>query len=124
MNDIENTEWSFGVGDALSVFVLMVVSAIPVLGWFFGLKFGAVLLAEAIKRRRAMVWLGTLAAAVPATIALAYLAMLLGMVKEPLFLVLFGYAPVGILMTSITGAWVEVKRGQERRARLAEGEAA
>lgn len=117
MNDLDLEPQTFTMGDVLSIMVLMIVSAIPVLGWFFGLKFGAVLLAESIKRRRAMVWLGTLAAAVPATIALAWLAMLLGMIKEPLFFVLFGYAPVGILMVSVTGAWVEVKRGQARRAR-------
>lgn len=118
MNDIENQSWSFGAGDALSVLVLVILAAIPVLGWFFGLKFGAVLLAEAIKRQRAMVWLATAAAAAPATVALAYFGVLVGVFNDPPLLpVLFGYAPVGILMTSITGVWIEVKRGQAQAKR-------
>lgn len=117
MNETESQEWRFGAGDALSLVVLIILSAIPLLGWFIGLKSGAILLAEAIKRQRALVWLATLAAAVPATVALAYLAVGLGMVRDPVLLILFGFAPVGILLTSITGVWVEVKRGQSRRAK-------
>mgnify|MGYP001407398489 CR=1 FL=1 len=117
MDEFESQDWSFGARDALSVVVLIILAAIPLLGWFLGLKFGAVLLAEAIKRKRALVWLATLAAAVPATVALAQLAVTLGMVRDPVLLILIGFAPVGILLTSITGVWVEVKRGQARRAK-------
>lgn len=117
MNDIENQSWSFGLGDVLSVFVLVIVAAIPVLGWFFGLKFGAILLAESIKRKRSMVWLATAAAALPATVGLAYLAVALEKASDPLLLILFGYAPLAILLTSITGVWVELRRNKSRRAR-------
>ncbi len=129
MNEtIFEQDWKLTSSDIVSLLVLTMLTSIPLLGWFFGLKAGAVLLAEAIRRRRVLVFLASLVAALPVTAALTHTAVALGLLgfrsDGAAVFVLFAATPVALWLVTATAAAVEIRRNKVRRAKRAEMEVA
>lgn len=114
MSDIQATDWKLTWSDIVSLLILTALTSIPILGWFFGLKGGSELMAVAIRRRRLMVFLASLASALPVTAVLTQAAIALGLLgfssDGMLVFVLFAATPVALWLIVGSGAAVEFYR--------------
>lgn len=127
MNDMEfEQDWKIDWTDLVSVVFVAALLSIPLLGWFLGLKYAAISLAEAIKRRRALIWLASLLAAVPVIFGVTFLARMGFDFRgdDALMFLLFAGTPIAHLTVTLTAIAVELRRNKVRRARRAELEVA
>lgn len=116
MSDIKPIDWRMSMSDIRSLLVLTLVTSIPVLGWFFALHGGAQLLAVAIRRKRVIVFLLSVLAALPVTTGLALLLEAIGLVDfghdGPVLAVLIFSTPMAFWLVALSAMAVEYSRAK------------
>lgn len=119
--DIMSQEWRLTGIDIFSIAALAVIIAIPIVGWWFGAMYSFKSLAEAMKRRRALIWIASLLASLPVTLEVTHMAKAVFDLRgdDTAFFLVLSAAPIAHLVVSATTIAVEMYRNKVRRARRA-----
>jgi hypothetical protein len=116
VSDIKPIDWRMSMGDVRSLLVLTVVTSIPILGWLFAFKAGVELLAVSIRRKRVIVFLLAVLAALPVTTGMALLLQAIGLVdfgySGPFLSIIIFATPVAFWLVALSAMAVEYSRAK------------